>query len=170
MFILFRTLTYASLFTALLLVFVPVRILERSGITTPDSFGVIQVIGIVLAVMGAGIAFSCVLTFALFGRGTPAPFDPPRRLVLRGPYGIVRNPMYLGAGLALIGAALFYSSTGLLTYACLFLLSAHLLVIFYEEPTLRRTFGAEYEEYVRRVRRWLPRVPIHPRPTLNGGS
>ena len=72
---------------------------------------------------------------------------------------MVRNPMYLGAALALAGAALFYPSFALLVYAGLFLLASHLFVIWYEEPTLRRTFRGEYEVYCRRVRRWLPRLP-----------
>ncbi len=98
----------------------------------------------------------CILTFALLGRGTPAPFDPPRRLVVRGPYRYVRNPMYLGAGLALAGAALFYETGVLWAYAGGFLVLTHLLVVLYEEPTLRRTFGEDYETYCRQVRRWWP--------------
>ncbi len=105
---------------------------------------------------GAALAVWCILSFALIGRGTPAPFDPPRRLVVRGPYRYVRNPMYLGAGLALAGAALFYRSSVLLAYAGLFLLLMHLAVVLYEEPTLRQTFGEDYEAYCKRVRRWWP--------------
>jgi protein-S-isoprenylcysteine O-methyltransferase Ste14 len=153
-----RTLTYASLFIAFVLVFVPARILRSAGITTPNSIGVAQVIGAALVLIGAGVALTCVVAFARFGRGTPAPFDPPRRLVVRGPYRIVRNPMYLGAGVALVGAALFYRSLGLVAYTGLLLLLTHVFIVVYEEPTLRRTFGAEYEDYVGRVRRWWPRV------------
>jgi protein-S-isoprenylcysteine O-methyltransferase Ste14 len=92
------------------------------------------------------------------GKGTPAPFDPPRRLVVRGPYRFVRNPMYLGGALTLAGAALFYRSLFLLGYDCIFLLAFSLFVLFYEEPTLRRTFGPDYEAYCHRVARWLPRL------------
>jgi len=84
--------------------------------------------------------------------------DPPRRLVVRGPYQFVRNPMYIGAGFALAGAALFYHSTAFLGYTALFVLVAHLFVVWYEEPTLRQTFGADYETYSRRVHRWWPRL------------
>lgn len=157
MVVLARALTYAALFIGLLLVFVPSRLLSWSGVTRPAVIGVLQIVGMVVAGAGAGLALWCVVTFALTGRGTPAPFDPPRRLVRRGPYGIVRNPMYIGAGLALAGAALFYQSTSLLGYSLLFLLVAHLFVVWYEEPTLRRAFGEEYEAYRRRVRRWWPR-------------
>jgi protein-S-isoprenylcysteine O-methyltransferase Ste14 len=78
--------------------------------------------------------------------------------VIQGPYRFVRNPMYLGAGLALAGAAIFFESFPLLGYAVLFLVATHLFVVSYEEPTLRRTFGPEYEGYCRRVGRWWPSV------------
>lgn len=120
--------------------------------------GVLQIVGMAVGALGAAFALWCILTFALVGRGTPAPFDPPRRLVVQGPYRTVRNPMYIGAGLALAGAALFYQSLALLGYTGLFLLVTHWFVVLYEEPTLRRTFDGEYEAYCRRVRRWWPRL------------
>ena len=102
------------------------------------------------------LALWCISTFVWIGRGTPAPFDRPRRLVIRGPYRFVRNPMYIGAGLALGSAALFYKSLPLLVYGGAFLLACHLFVLSYEEPTLKRTFGPEYEAYCHRVSRWWP--------------
>src|SRR6266496_6810145 len=107
MLILIRALTYATLFIALVLVFVPGTVLEWSGVTRPGRWGPVQAVGLVAAALGLALALWCVLTFALVGRGTPAPFDPPRRLVVRGPYRFVRNPMYIGAGIALAGAAFF---------------------------------------------------------------
>ena len=103
--VLIRAITYASLFIGLVLVFLPAQVLSRSGVTWPTSFGVAQLSGMIVAAAGATIAIWCIVAFALVGHGTPAPFDPPRRLVARGPYRYVRNPMYLGAGLALAGAA-----------------------------------------------------------------
>ena len=155
MFVLARAATYSTLFIGLLLVFVPARILERSGIIRPAQFGVMQYFGIVVGVAGGALALWCIFTFAFIGRGTPAPFDPPRKLVIRGPYRYVRNPMYLGAALALCGAALFYRSSLLFGYAVLFLLAVHAFVVSYEEPTLVRLCGAEYEAYRKRVGRWL---------------
>ncbi|MGH7607749.1 MAG: methyltransferase family protein [Gemmatimonadales bacterium] len=155
--ILFRALTYATLFIGLLLVFVPQQILEEAGIRRPPRLGPIELAGVLVLVAGAGLAIACVFTFALVGRGTPAPFDPPRRLVVAGPYRWVRNPMYLGAGLVLLGAALFYGSIGLVLYTVAFWSAAHLFVLFYEEPALRRRFGPDYEEYARSRRRWIPR-------------
>jgi protein-S-isoprenylcysteine O-methyltransferase Ste14 len=67
---------------------------------------------------------------------------------------MVRNPMYLGAGIAMAGAALFYQAVTLLGYVAFFFLATHLFVVVYEEPTLRRIFGDEYEAYCRRVPRW----------------
>ena len=156
MFVFIRAITYATLFIGLVLVFLPAQLLSPA-LARPAVIGVPQVLGMVVAVGGGAIALWCILSFALVGRGTPAPFDPPRRLVVSGPYARVRNPMYLGAGLALGGAALFYGSSALLGYAAAFLLVTHLFVVLYEEPTLRRSFGSEYEAYCRQVRRWWPR-------------
>jgi protein-S-isoprenylcysteine O-methyltransferase Ste14 len=154
--ILLRAITYSTLFIGLLLVFLPAQVLSGAGVTRPARLGSPQLVGMVVAAAGAAVALWCILSFALIGRGTPAPFDPPRRLVVRGPYRYVRNPMYLGAGLALAGAALFYGTGVLWAYAAGFLVLTHLLVLLYEEPTLRKTFGADYEAYCRQVRRWWP--------------
>ncbi len=156
MFILARAVTYAALFVGLVLVFLPARVLSSAGIVQPVALGRWQVGGILLSAGGAALALSCILAFAVIGRGTPAPFDPPRRLVVRGPYRVVRNPMYIGAGIALAGAALFYQSLALLGYVGAFLLVTHLFVILYEEPTLRRTFGRDYAQYCEDVGRWWP--------------
>jgi protein-S-isoprenylcysteine O-methyltransferase Ste14 len=138
------------------LIDVPTRLL--STVHWPSAIGSVQVAGIVVGSIGATIALSCVSSFAVIGRGTPAPFAAPRRLVTRGPYRLVRNPMYLGVGLFFAGAAAFYQSVLVLAYGGLFFLASHLFIVFYEEPTLRRTFGTEYSRYCVHVRRWWPRV------------
>ena len=158
MFVFVRAVTYAVLFIGFVLIYAPARVLSWSGIVRPAAIEAPQVAGMVIGAAGGVVALWCIFTFASIGRGTPAPFDPPRRLVIRGPYRFVRNPMYLGAGFALAGAALFYESLPLLGYAGFFLLATHLFVVCYEEPTLRQTFGQEYEAYCGRVRRWWPRV------------
>lgn len=96
--VLVRAVAYAALFVGLVLVFLPGRVLSWTGITRPVAIGVPQVAGMVVGAVGAALALWCVLTFALVGRGTSAPFDSPRRLVVQGPYRVVRNPMYIGAG------------------------------------------------------------------------
>jgi len=158
MFVLVRAVTYAALFIGLVLIYVPNRLLSWSGIVRPAAIEMQQVAGMVIGAAGAAVALWCIFTFASIGSGTPAPFDPPRRLVIQGPYSFVRNPMYIGAGLALASAALFYESLPLLGYAGLFFLATHLFVVWYEEPTLRRTFGQKYEAYCRQVGRWWPSV------------
>jgi protein-S-isoprenylcysteine O-methyltransferase Ste14 len=157
MFVLMRAVTYASLFIGLVLVFLPSRLLSLVGIVQPKFTGLPQVAGMVAAAVGAVLALWCVTSFVRVGHGTPAPFDPPRRLVVAGPYRIVRNPMYIGAGLTLAGAALFYASFEILAYLCLLFLASHLFVVFHEEPTLKRRFGGEYSAYCRAVGRWVPR-------------
>jgi protein-S-isoprenylcysteine O-methyltransferase Ste14 len=157
-FVFARAATYSALFIGLLLIFLPARILFPTGIIQPAANGPWQVTGMLLGASGAALALTCILTFVFVGKGTPAPFDPPRRLVVQGPYRLVRNPMYLGASFALAGAALFYRSISLLGYAGLFLLITHCFVALYEEPALRRTFDKDYEAYCRRVGRWWPRL------------
>ena len=156
MFILVRALVYATAFMGFVLVAVPARLLSASGLTSPSLAGPVQLAGASLAVAGALVAIACILTFVVIGRGTPAPFDPPRKLVARGPYRFVRNPMYLGAAMAMGGAAIVYRSWLLMGYVAVFLAITHAFVVGYEEPTLRRTFGAAYDDYCRRVSRWWP--------------
>jgi len=124
----------------------------------PPAAGPTTILGLAIGLTGAALAVWCILTFVFVGKGTPAPFDPPRLLVIRGPYRYLRNPMYLGAGLVLGGAAIYYRSIALLGYAALFLIASHLFVVWYEEPTLTRLFGTEYQAYRHAVRRWLPRI------------
>ena len=111
----------------------------------------------VLVLLGSALVVSCITTFVFIGRGTPAPFDPPRRLVIRGPYRWIRNPMYVGAGAALLGAALYYRSLPLAAYGLAVMGALHLFVVIYEEPALRRTFGREYRVYCERTGRWWPK-------------
>ena len=153
-----RAVTYAALFIGFVLIYLPARVLSWTGMVRPATIAAPQVAGMVIGAAGAAVALWCIFTFATIGRGTPAPFDPPRRLVIRGPYRFVRNPMYIGAGLALASAALFYESWPLLGYAALFFLTTHVFVVLHEEPTLRRTFGRKYEAYCREVSRWWPSI------------
>jgi protein-S-isoprenylcysteine O-methyltransferase Ste14 len=149
-----RALIIAPLFISLWTFFVPRWIAGPHAFDNPNPFG-----WIVVAV-GALIAVPCAWEFAWRGLGTPAPFDPPRRLVITGPYRFVRNPMYVGMGLALIGEGIVYPNIRLLMWimvAVLWLLLNGFIII-YEEPTLRRMFDGDYEKYCRDVRRWIPRL------------
>lgn len=156
-FILVRAFIYATLLVGLGLLVLPPGALSGLGVTRPTAIHITQVVGIAVGVGGGALALWCVITFAVIGRGTPLPFDPPRRLVVRGPYRFVRNPMAIGVALTLTGAALYYRSVRLMAFTGLFLVVIHLFVVLYEEPTLRRMFGDDYEAYSRQVRRWWPR-------------
>jgi protein-S-isoprenylcysteine O-methyltransferase Ste14 len=151
-----RAVTYAALFIALIFIYLPGRLLTWSGVVRPEANGASQIVGVIVGGVGTVIAFWCIFAFVFVGKGTPAPIDPPRQLVIRGPYRFVRNPMYIGAALVLAGLSIFYESISVALYAGLFLLAAHIFVVVYEEPTLRQTFGQEYEVYCARVKRWWP--------------
>jgi protein-S-isoprenylcysteine O-methyltransferase Ste14 len=113
-----------------------------------------------LPLIAAGVALYVATAFwgfALRGKGTPAPIDPPKKLVVEGPYRVVRNPMYWAVACVMMGEALAFRSMALAELAIAFFAGTILFVLLYEEPTLRRKFGAEYEAYCRRVPRWLPR-------------
>ena len=116
-------------------------------------------VGCALIVLGAALYVTCAFWgFALRGKGTPAPIDPPKKLIAEGPYRIVRNPMYWSVAFVMLGEALVFRSMALGEIAAVFFASTMLFVMVYEEPVLRHTFGAEYEEYCRRVPRWIPRL------------
>src|SRR5262249_25101881 len=108
--------------------------------------------------IGAIILLWSFWNFLREGRGTPAPIDPPKELVAVGFYRYVRNPMYVGIFLTLIGHFLWFGYWGLLIYAFVVFFCFNAFVILYEEPTLKRKFGAAYEEYCKRVPRWIPRL------------
>ena len=112
------------------------------------------------SVMGFAVALRCVWDFGWTGHGTPAPIAPPQRLVVVGFYRHVRNPMYVGFAVGWIGLWIVFGHANLLAIAAVaaVALGVHLFVILYEEPTLRRKFGAEYETYCQNVRRWWPRL------------
>jgi protein-S-isoprenylcysteine O-methyltransferase Ste14 len=121
------------------------------------NVGAARWLGMIVAGLGAALMVWCFRDFVTRGRGTPAPIDPPRALVVGGPYRMVRNPMYVGAVAVILGQALWFGAPVLVVYAMVFLLAAHLFVVGYEERTLARRFGAAYSEYLRTVPRWLPR-------------
>jgi protein-S-isoprenylcysteine O-methyltransferase Ste14 len=119
-------------------------------------------VGWLIGVAGAAICLTCVVLFVTVGRGTPAPFDPPKVFVAIGPYRYLRNPMYVGAILALLGGGLVVRSFSILALAAGFWLLAHLMVVLYEEPVLERRFGESFVAYKRQTNRWLPRLPDRP--------
>jgi len=119
---------------------------------------VFRVIGAVLIVLGAGVVIESFARFALEGLGTPAPLAPTQRLVVRGLYRYVRNPIYIADAAIIAGQSLLLGRLWLLLYAVAFLIVTAAFVRWYEEPTLSRQFGDEYEAYRRAVPGWLPRL------------
>jgi protein-S-isoprenylcysteine O-methyltransferase Ste14 len=118
----------------------------------------LRALGVLLILAALPLFASFLLRFVREGLGTPAPIAPTRRLVVGGPFRWVRNPGYVAVVALVVGQGLLFASGSLLVYAALLALGFHLFVVGYEEPTLRRRFGAEYDEYCRRVPRWWPRL------------
>lgn len=131
----------------------------HSELFFPDT-GVFRFMGVIPGSIGAAIGLWCVWDFINTGKGTPAPIDPPRHLVIKGLYRLTRNPMYVGVLLVLFGEILFFESTVLIIYLFLVWLLFHLFVIFYEEPTLKDKFGSAYIQYMESVPRWLPDINL----------
>jgi protein-S-isoprenylcysteine O-methyltransferase Ste14 len=121
--------------------------------------------GLLLMGFGTALLGVCIFEFARTGRGTLAPVDPPRVLVVRGLYRYVRNPMYLSVTLIVWGEILLTRSGALFVYWVVWFTAANLFVRGYEEPALRRQFGTDYDRYVATVGRWFPRSSgnKHPR-------
>ena len=120
--------------------------------------GVLGYFAFPLWLIGGAAMLWCFWNFTFNGRGTPAPIDPPKELVAVGLYRFVRNPMYVAGIIVLSGWILWSPSLPLIVATFLFFTAAHLFVIFYEEPTLKKKFGAAYEDYLKRVPRWIPRI------------
>lgn len=133
--------------------------ISRWEVETPFAgYGPIRILGALFIVAGLPVLLESFARFALHGLGTPAPVFPTQRLVVQGFYRFVRNPMYVAVTSLVVGQALVFADWRLLAYAAVFWLICHLFVVAYEEPTLRKTFGAEYEAYCANVPRWLPRL------------
>jgi protein-S-isoprenylcysteine O-methyltransferase Ste14 len=117
-----------------------------------------QFAGWIVLAVGACVLIVCVRDFLVIGRGSLAPWDPPRKLVIVGLYRYVRNPMYVGVLLTIAGSAIAEASPAVWAYLIVIAIAFHLRVIFYEERHLRELFGADWDEYARRIRRWWPNV------------
>jgi protein-S-isoprenylcysteine O-methyltransferase Ste14 len=121
------------------------------------QFGPLRGEGLVPLAVGAGCLLLCVRDFLVSGRGTLAPWDPPRSLVIVGLYRFVRNPMYLSALAIVLGWSLYFGSLWLLLYLAGLAVAVHIRVRMHEEPWLSRQFGADWDRYAGAVPRWIPR-------------
>lgn len=152
-----RAVFFALLMPGTVLIVIP-WLLLRGQPSSGHRLDPPAVVGAALAIAGALVLLVCIRDFAVSGRGTLAPVDPPRKLVRVGLYRHVRNPMYLGVLAMLVGEAVFFESPVLGFYAAVVALAFHLFVVLLEEPTLRSSFGADYERYRASVPRWIPRL------------
>lgn len=153
-----RTLLKTAIFTVLVPGTVGVLVPQRLQRSYPNHlfFPFVQtLLGLVLFVLGAAIYLWCAWDFAMKGLGTPAPIDAPKRLVVGRLYRYSRNPMYVGVATTIAGQAIYYGSMAIVICLGIVVAMFTLFVRLYEEPVLRRRFGAQYEEYCRRVPRWI---------------
>lgn len=126
----------------------------------PAFFGLdlIRILGGLLIVAGVPGVVDSFVRFALEGLGTPAPVAPAQKLVVTGLYRYVRNPIYIAVVAVILGQALLFGDGRLVWYGALLWLSFHVFVVVVEEPTLKETFGTEYESFRTNVPRWIPRL------------
>jgi protein-S-isoprenylcysteine O-methyltransferase Ste14 len=149
-----RSAAFVILMPGTVVGYIPYRILKRASGAALARWDFSSVCAVALFALGLGVLLRCVWDFAAAGRGTLAPIDPPRRLVVRGLYRFTRNPMYNGVLAALGGEAWFFRSTPLLEYAIAVFAVFHLFVVAYEEPALKQQFGEAYVRYRGSVPRW----------------
>jgi len=135
--------------------FIPL-VLLRTGSQVQTGF--LTYLSVPLWLIGIAMLVWCFWDFVQKGKGTPAPIEPPKELVVSGLYNHVRNPMYVGIASILIGHFLWFGFGNLLIYTVFVITAFHLFVTLYEEPNLRQRFGAAYEGYCQRVPRWIPRI------------
>lgn len=121
--------------------------------------GLGSIAAVAVFALGGAIYAWCLWDFASFGRGTPLPIEPPKKLVIRGLYRYSRNPMYTGVLIVIFGWSILFASAILAAYAFAVGTCFQLFIIIYEEPHLKKKFGQQYEQYCARVGRWLPRLP-----------
>lgn len=154
-----KSLLYLVFEAGLFAIYIPLAIF-RSGPRVET--GVLSFLAIPLWLIGSAIVLRCFWDFTFKGGGTPVPADPPKELVVTGFYRYVRNPIYVGVILIFLGHFLWFGYWALLVYTVFSYIGVHTFIVLYEEPTLKRKFGAAYEEYLRRVPRWIPQFS-HPR-------
>jgi protein-S-isoprenylcysteine O-methyltransferase Ste14 len=121
--------------------------------------------GALVMLVGVVLLLWCVRDFYVSGKGTLAPWDPPKKLVVVGLYRHVRNPMYVSVVTLIMGWSLLFTSPILICYAVSLAIGFHIRVLRYEEPWLNSQFGSEWQQYNARVNRWLPKLAL-----CRGGS
>jgi protein-S-isoprenylcysteine O-methyltransferase Ste14 len=160
--LLLRSIFFTFLLPGTVTVLIPYWIISSRSPDILSNYHAVRYFGSAPMVIGAAGLLWCIWEFFAEGRGTLAPLDPPKHLVVRGLYRYVRNPMYVSVVTILLGEALFFSRTLLLIEAGVFFALAYLFVVLYEEPVLRQQFGESYVSYSQTVGRWIPRSRWRP--------
>ncbi len=155
MLLLFKNLAFTVLVPGSVAVYLPRMLARGEAVDSPLALAA----SIAAFTLGGAVYAWCLWDFAIHGRGTPAPIDAPKQLVLRGLYRCVRNPMYVGVLTVILGWVIRFQEGRLAAYGLTVAICFHLFIVLYEEPHLTRLFGAQYEEYRGTVGRWLPRPP-----------
>jgi len=156
--LLLRSIFFTFVLPGTVTVLIPYWIISSRSPELSSSYPAVRYFGFPLMVIGAAGLLWCIWQFFSEGRGTLAPVDAPKHLVVRGLYTYVRNPMYVSVATILIGETILFLSTAIMIEAGIFMVLAYSFVVFYEEPTLRRQFGESYERYSQKVSRWIPRA------------
>ncbi len=151
----YKSLLYLIIEAGLFALYIPLALL-RGG--PRIETGIISLLAIPLWLIGSLVVLGCFWDFTFKGRGTPVPIDPPKELVVTGFYRYVRNPIYVGVLSIFLGHFLWFGYLALLIYTMFAFIGVHLFIVLYEEPTLKRKFGAAYEDYLKRVPRWIPKI------------
>jgi protein-S-isoprenylcysteine O-methyltransferase Ste14 len=154
--ILIKAIIFTFIVPGTVTILVPYWLLSLSD-STALPVGLFRYFGLLPVFIGAVIHFRCTWAFTFAGKGTPAPIDPPKELVVQGLYRYVRNPMYIGILSILLGEAVLFASWWLFEYTAIVFCLFFLFVLFYEEPALKKRFGESYREYCKNVPRWIPR-------------
>lgn len=150
-----RNLIFTILLPGTVAGWIPYTLIRDEWVSIIQSLESFQYLGVPVFLLGFIILLLCIIRFAVDGRGTLAPIDPTKKLVVTGLYRYSRNPMYVGVITMLIGEAIFTWAADLWIYTLVVFIAFNLFIRFIEEPRLKRDFGEEYRRYCQRVRRWV---------------
>lgn len=154
-----RSVAMTVLFPGTVVGLIPYWILDARIFRGSGGWSLTNYLGTVVIAIGLAVLLRCIWEFAFHGKGTLAPFDEPRKLVVQGLYKYVRNPMYVGVVTILLGESLHFWSGRLALYTSIIFVAANVLIVGYEELRLRSKFGNDYERYCAEVGRWIPGKP-----------
>jgi protein-S-isoprenylcysteine O-methyltransferase Ste14 len=153
-----KTIIGSTIVIGIACVLIPYFILQGGEISATELNSVFQYVAIPVGILGLLMVTWVAASFVRTGKGTPIPIEPPKHLVIQGLFRYLRNPMYAGALLILLADLLYFPSLWLLIYTAVLWTILHIFVVFIEEPQLKRRFGAEYEQYIESVPRWIPHL------------